>query len=70
MFQLIAIEAVDKGGYYGIAVLTDYGEITDSSWKCIPDEETNWFSPDFDDSHWPYAIEVRVTLPLYKQIVF
>ena len=53
---VIPLKLYNYGGPMGAILSTDHGIVTDSSWKCqeLPEEE-NWFSVDFDDSHWPPA---------------
>ena len=53
---VIAIEALNNSpGPMGLIASTDDGVVTDDTWRCTSQEEADWFSETFDDSHWPSA---------------
>ena len=57
--QVIAIEAKNTGGPYGIRASIDGARlVTDGKrWRCRATKDTNWLKPSFDDSQWPLAKE-------------
>ena len=52
---VIAIKAANHGGSFGLIASTDTGLVTDASWRCTAQEDADWFTETFDDSHWPSA---------------
>jgi len=60
--KVIALECYNREGTPGIVASTKDGTIvTDRTWRCTNRREPGWTEPDFDYSHWEYA----VTRPYY-----
>ena len=52
---VIAIQAENNDFQIGIIGSTDDHVVTNATWRCTNDEEADWFTETFDDSHWPSA---------------
>ena len=53
--RVLSVAGKDRGGGFGIIGSTSHGLVTDETWKCSSDLQSEWNSPDFDDQDWPLA---------------
>ena len=58
--RVIAVKNVNEvGAAYFIGQLQQGNIVTDSTWRCVGGvEQSGWYAEDFDDSDWPYAVEL------------
>ena len=56
--QVIALDLLNYVGESGFILRSSTGIVSDSTWRCISNAPpARWSQADFDDSHWPNAVE-------------
>jgi hypothetical protein len=57
--RVIAVSGKDVGRVIACILAEVSGDrlVTDTSWKCTTRAPSTWMKPDYDDSHWPAAIQ-------------